>query len=341
MTPAAVTATVTAATAAPDTTIWSGIDAEIRCNDPIGAATWFAAGGCADVLMVPRSIAALCEISRRCAHASVPLRVLGQGANLLVLEEGVDGVVVDLSTPAFECADWDATDGGSQGDHPAETVRVGAGADLFRLVQDSKRLGRRGLAQMAGIPATMGGAVRMNAGGAFGDIAQSLQRIDVVMHGGELRSIDAADLRLGYRHCELPAGCVVVAAYLRLPHDDPKKIEAEVHEIFEYKKRTQPMGAKSAGCMFRNPTNPATGQRESAGKLIDQAGLKGLRVGSAFVSECHGNFLATEKGGRARDVLELSRQVQQRVLAHSGWRLEREVVVWSRQQVPSFPEECG
>jgi len=334
-------ATATAAAAASDANMWNGIDAEIRFNDPIGGATWFAAGGCADVLAVPRSFAALSELSRRCAEANVPLRVLGQGANLLVLEEGVDGVVVDLSAPAFTRAPWDATDGTARGDHSAETVRIGAGADLFRLVQDSKRLGRGGLAQMAGIPATLGGAVRMNAGGAYGDIAQSLERIEVVMHGGEMRSIEAADLRLGYRHCELPAGCIVVAAHLRLPHGDPKKIEADVHEIFEYKKRTQPMGAKSAGCMFRNPTDPATGRRESAGKLIDQAGLKGLRFGSAFVSECHGNFLAIDRGGRARDVLELSNQVQQRVLAHSGRRLEREVVVWSRQQVPSFPEERG
>lgn len=333
-------ATAKAAAAARDANVWSGIDAEIRFNDPIGEATWFATGGCADVLAAPRSIAALCELSRRCAEASVPLRVLGQGANLLVLEEGVDGVVIDLSAPAFSSATWDAANSASAAHHSSETVHIGAGADLFRLVQDSKRLGRRGLAQMAGIPATMGGAIRMNAGGKYGDIAQSLERIEVVLHGGEVRSIEAADLQLGYRHCELPEGCIVVGAHLRLPHDDPKKIEAEVHEIFEYKKRTQPMGAKSAGCMFRNPTDPATGQRESAGKLIDQAGLKGLRVGSAFVSECHGNFLATERGGRALDVFELSRQVQQRVLAHSGWRLEREVVVWSRQRVPSFPEEC-
>lgn len=334
-------ATASANAAFSDVHMWSGIDAAFRFHDPIGEATWFAAGGCADVFAVPRSIAALSELSRRCAEANVPLRVLGQGANLLVLEEGVDGVVIDLSAPVFSGATWDTTDGKTADNHTAETVRIGAGADLFRLVQDSKRLGRRGLAQMAGIPATMGGAVRMNAGGKYGDIAQSLDRVEVVMRGGEVRSIEAADLHLDYRHCELPEGCIVIAAHLRLPHDDPKTIEAEVHEIFEYKKRTQPMGAKSAGCMFRNPTHPATGQRESAGKLIDQAGLKGLRVGSAFVSECHGNFLATDKGGRARDVLELSCQVQQRVLAHSGWRLEREVVVWSRQQVPSFPEECG
>ena len=335
MTPATANAT------ASDPFLWSGIDADVRTNAPIGESTWFAAGGCADVLAIPQSIDALGELARRCADTGVPLRVLGQGANLLVLEEGVDGVVVDLSAPAFTTAAWDSTDATPRDDRSDTIVRIGAGADLFRLVQDSKRLGRSGLAQMAGIPATLGGAVRMNAGGAFGDIAQSLERIEVVMHGGKLRSIDAAELRLGYRHCELPAGCIVVAAHLRLPHGDPQKIEAEVHEIFEYKKRTQPMGAKSAGCMFRNPTDSATGRRESAGKLIDQAGLKGLRVGSAFVSECHGNFLAVDRGGRARDVLELSRHVQMRVLAHSGWRLEREVVVWSRQQVPSFPEECG
>jgi UDP-N-acetylmuramate dehydrogenase len=333
MTPATATARAAAA-AASNPNLLNGIDAEIHTNAPIGQSTWFKTGGCADVVARPRSSAALCDIARRCAETNTPLRILGSGANLLVLEEGVDGVVVDLSAPAFTGASWDD-------DHAEAIVRIGAGADLFRLVQESKRLGRSGLAQMAGIPATLGGAVRMNAGGAFGDIAQSLVRIEVVTRGGEERSVEAADLRLGYRHCELPEGCIVVAAHLRLPHGDPLTIEREVHEIFEYKKRTQPMGAKSAGCMFRNPTDRATSRRESAGKLIDQAGLKGLRVGSAFVSECHGNFLAVERGGRARDVLELSRQVQQRVLAHSGWRLEREVVVWSRQQVPSFPEECG
>ncbi|MEY4786491.1 MAG: UDP-N-acetylenolpyruvoylglucosamine reductase MurB, partial [Planctomycetota bacterium] len=247
-------------------TLWSDLDVEATLDAPIGPLTWYETGGRAEALISPKSVKALQLLCQRCDESGIPLRVLGSGANLLVADEGVDGVVIRLNQPAFQETLWNDLDNGNP-------TRIGAGVDLMGFVQESARRGLSGLSQLAGIPATIGGAVRMNAGGSYGDTAQSIHSIELMTMSGRLCTLTAADLDFGYRHCALPAG-IVIAAHCNLRSTDPVALRAHVKEVFEYKKRTQPMGDRSAGCMFKNPIDPSTGKRESAGKLIDLAGIK-------------------------------------------------------------------
>ncbi len=303
--------------------LWSDLDVVATLDAPIGPLTWYETGGRAEVLISPKSVHALQTLCQRCDESAIPVRVLGSGANLLVADDGIDGVVIRLNQPAFQESHWNDSDNGNP-------TRIGAGVDLMGIIQETTRRGLSGLSQLAGIPATIGGAVRMNAGGSYGDTAQSIHSIELMTMSGKLCTLTAADLAFGYRQCALPAG-IVIAANCNLRTTDPVALRAHVKEVFEYKKRTQPMGDRSAGCMFKNPIDPSTGKRESAGKLIDLAGMKGKTSGGAFVSEKHGNFIGLRDCGSANDVLALAFDVQQQVFDHSGIQLEREVVIWSQR----------
>jgi UDP-N-acetylmuramate dehydrogenase len=168
----------------------------------------------------------------------------------------------------------------------------------------------------------------MNAGGKFGAIGDVVDAVALLDEAGELRVYTSDELRFGYRETNIPDPIVLWAAF-RLQQVDPVALRARVMEIMNYKKGTQPLAENSAGCMFRNPTPPG-GERTSAGKLIDEAGLKGLKVGGASISPRHGNFVTVERGTRTADVLELVRRVQARVKETHGVELVREVVFWSR-----------
>ena len=300
------------------------LDAEVTPDAPIGARdTWFGVGGCCDALVRPRSIVALRTLLRRCRDANLPVRALGSGANLLVHDDGVDGVVVKLDHAAFT-----AFTVGADGD--TALVRAGAGADTAKVMHDSVREGLDGLCPMAGIPSTIGGAIRMNAGGKFGAIGDVTESVTMLDAGGTARTIAARDIAFGYRHSSLPAG-LVVSADFRLVPGDRAALRDRVREIMAYKKSSQPMAAHSAGCMFRNPTLPS-GERVSAGMLIDRSGLKGAIEGGAMVSQEHANFLFVPEPARgcAADVLRLVARVVRQVQESQGVSLQTEVVVWRR-----------
>ncbi|MFP4144711.1 MAG: UDP-N-acetylmuramate dehydrogenase [Phycisphaeraceae bacterium] len=277
---------------------------------PLGERTWYRVGGRAEVLARPSSVAQLSAVASRCHQQGVPMRVLGRGANLLVREAGVPGVVVDLSDPAF-----------AQLKIEDETITAGAGYDLFKLVLAAARAGLGGLEVLAGIPGSVGGAVRMNAGGAYGDIGQSVRRVQVMSGSGQVYYRDRDDLDFGYRRTNIMAP-VILEVEFELTREDPDELARRVKEIFFYKKSSQPMGARSAGCAFKNP--PGT----SAGRLIDEAGLKGYRIGGARVSEVHANFVVAEEGAKAEDIARLIEHVKEVVREQTGVELEREVVVW-------------
>ncbi len=306
--------------------------------------TWFGIGGSADRFCRPASADAL----RRCIEIDPALRVLGDGANLLVDDDGVGELVVELSSPAFTKIEMDARTG--------RTV-VGAGVDLAKLVTESVRAGLSGLEGLGGIPATVGGALMMNAGGAFGEIGPSVVRVFAVDRSGaevvlentrtlstlgtdrsEPQSVARVDF--SYRHSGMQ-GLVITGAELMLPPADPAALRARLKEVMAYKKGSQPMADNSAGCCFKNPTLSADlhdiaekGKRVSAGLLIDRAGCKGLRSGGAMVSPRHGNFVVTDKGAAARDVINLMELMTARVFDVFGVTIEREVVVWSRKDRP-------
>lgn len=302
--------------------IFSDLDVAVTLDAPLGPLTWYGVGGRADVLLRPRTIEALSTLIKRCRRSRTPLRVLGSGANLLVADEGVDGVVVRLDTPCFTSQEF--TDAGG-----IPVLRVGAGADLAKVLMETTRRGLGGLTQMAGIPATVGGAVRMNAGGAFGAIGQAVRAVTTMTRSGEVHTLPAEQITFGYRTTSI-ADPIILSVEFTLTPEDPIALRERVKEIFVYKKSTQPLAAHSAGCAFKNPVDPETDKVVSAGKLIDEAGLKGLSVGGASVSTHHANFITVTPGAKAGDVMRLMDQVRERVYERHGIELATEVIVWRR-----------
>jgi UDP-N-acetylmuramate dehydrogenase len=287
--------------------------------------TWYRVGGRADKFAKPESIEQLAQIM----ETNDAVRVLGEGANLLVADDGIDGVVMSLKNGIFGAITVD----------PASNLLIaGAGVDLRRLITVTTNEGLGGLEILGGIPATVGGAVRMNAGGTFGQIAQSVAHIWVMGSDGRERTLEAWQVDFGYRHSGLEGSVITRVAFALTP-EDPKAVRDRLRVCMDHKKRTQPMGEQSAGCTFKNPllTSPVKGvgepgMRVSAGKLIDLADCKGLAVGGAQVSEHHANFFVTDKGATAADVISLMELVQGRVFDKFGLQLEREVVVWERSR---------
>jgi UDP-N-acetylmuramate dehydrogenase len=217
-------------------------------------------------------------------------------------------------------------------------VRAMAGANLPRLILEACRRGRSGLEGLGGIPATVGGAARMNAGGTFGEIGNAVRAVHAIDRAGCEVTFTREQAGFGYRRSNL-GDVVIVSVDLDLGEDDPKKLRDRLKEVMEYKKRSQPMAERSAGCVFKNPTLAAdlpaigaAGQRVSAGMLIDRAGCKGLGIGGASVSTRHANFVVTSDDASAHDVIELIDEVKRRVLDAHGVELEPEVVIWRREQ---------
>jgi UDP-N-acetylmuramate dehydrogenase len=304
------------------TTLFADLDVTVQLDAPLGPHTWYLIGGSADALVRPQTTQALATLLRRCARNGVRVRVLGSGANLLVGDDGVEGVVILLDAPCFKELQLNA-------EGPVTAARVGGGRDLAKTIHETVAAGLAGLEPLIGIPASIGGAIRMNAGGKYGAIGDVVQSVTIVGFDGEERTYARDQVRFEYRHTDLPAG-IITSAVLSLRAAEPLGLRERAKEISKYKASVQPLGANSAGCMYKNPVHPATGQRVSAGKLIDDAGLKGTRIGGALVSPQHGNFIVVEPGARASDVAELAALVADETFRRTGVRLEREVVFWRR-----------
>lgn len=274
---------------------------------PIGPLTTYRVGGCAALFLEARSDDDLAAAGRAVAATGIPVLVIGRGSNLLVADRGFSGLAVRLGD-AFAGLEIDGT-----------TVRAGGAVSLPVLARRTAAAGLTGLEWAVGVPGSVGGAVRMNAGGHGADIRASLVRARVVdLASGDDRVVDAAGLDLSYRHSAVRPAEVVVWAEFSLRPGDPATSEAEIAEIVRWRRANQP-GGQNAGSVFTNPPG------DSAGRLVDAAGLKGFRLGSAHVSEKHANFIQADEGGSADDVRALIDEVRARVEAHSGVRLVPEL----------------
>ncbi|NJL31376.1 MAG: FAD-binding protein [Phycisphaerales bacterium] len=244
-------------------------------------------GGPAQVLAHPSSLAQLSTLAQRCHEKRIPVYVLGDGANLLIADEGVKGVVIKLDDSTFKQVAIDAKTG---------LVTAGAGVDLKQLVLDTAKAGLAGLECLAGIPATVGGAVKMNAGGAYGDIGRAVSKVHLMDATGQSYSRDRDDLVFAYRKTNI-VGRFITAVDFALTPDDPETLVKRVKEIFAWKSATQPLGAHSAGCAFKNPP-PDVGA--SAGQLIDRAGLKGFALAAPRypTSTLISSWFKTRQGSR-------------------------------------------
>jgi len=276
----------------------------------LGPETWLRIGGPAQWLIEPHTVDQLRDVVCRCRAESVPIRVMGRGANLLIDDAGVKGAVIRLHKGEF--AQVELTDQG---------IRAWAGADMGKLVLRCVREGRSGLEALTGIPGSIGGCVRMNAGGAFGDIGNTIETVDVMSADGEVFTRYRGDLAFAYRSTNITAP-LILGAEFKLAEDDPHRILKQVKQIWMYKKNTQPLGSRNAGCIFKNPRGL------SAGALIDRAGLKGKRVGGAHVSQKHANFILADTGARANDVLKLINVIRETVYKKNEVYLELEIEVW-------------
>ena len=282
----------------------------VRLNEPMAPKTWFRLGGPARYFIEPRSRDELSTVVKRLAENNIPMYLLGGGANLLVRDQGVDGAVISLSHSAF-----------SRVVINDRMVRVGAGKDVLKLVLELAKTGLAGLECQAGIPGTVGGEIRMNAGGTFGDIGSTVAEVTVMDSFGQVFTRQRDDLVFSYRRSNINAK-IILDALFELTPENPDRLAQRVKEIWMYKRNTQPLKDNSAGCIFRNPDGL------SAGKLIDEAGLKGSVVGGAEISQHHANFIVARHGASSADVLALMELARKTVRDKTGIELESEVVIW-------------
>ena len=288
----------------------SGFEKIVRKAVPLAPFTWLKIGGPAEFFAEPATHDELSTLVKRCWQEQVPVHILGGGSNLLVREEGVAGLVLRLTAPLF--AEIKAT---------GNVVKAGAGARLGHVISTSVREGLGGLETLVGIPGSVGGALHGNAGGRGGDVGQWTARATVMTRAGELIHRSRHDLVFAYRQSSLDE-LVILDAEFQLEPDDPNELTKRMQKQWIVKKAAQPLSHQATACLFKNPRGM------SAGMLIDQAGLKGHRVGAAEISERHGNFVLAHEGATSQDVLGLIEVVQGRVAERLGVDLETEIEVW-------------
>lgn len=275
-------------------------------NEPMSRHTSLKVGGAADIFAIPEDAADLQALVSQLCAAGLPWLTVGSGYNLLVQDGGIRGVVISLARFNGIARSGELT------------IRAEAGAENLAVVRFAQRQGLGGVGFLSGIPGTIGGAVRMNAG-AYGE--GILQRAEclTILRNGEVREFCIDELEYGYRRLALETGDILLAALLRLELRDPESTEEEIRKDLALRRDKHNVGFPSAGSFFKNPPGQA------AWRLIDAAGLRGLQIGGAQVSEVHSNFLINRGGATAADFLALAGKVKSEVLASSGIMLEEEV----------------
>jgi UDP-N-acetylmuramate dehydrogenase len=282
----------------------------IKRNEPLAPYTYLRVGGPAELLVQPRSREELSQFVRRCFQERVPLRVLGSGCNLLVRDEGVKGAVLRLVGPAF-----------SQITVEGKRIRAGTGAGMSALISQAARHGLAGLETLIGIPGTVGGALRFNAGDRYGDIGQSVRQVEVLDAAGNLQVRDRDELRFGDHATNLDDP-VLLSVDFDLESDTADAIVKRMRKAWIVRKAAQPLSFQAAGRVFKNPRGL------SAAGLIEQAGLARLKVGGAEVSDRDPNYIVVHPGSSSRDVLRLIDVVHSKVVERFGVQLEQELTVW-------------
>jgi UDP-N-acetylenolpyruvoylglucosamine reductase len=284
--------------------------AVVLAGEPLAKRTTLRAGGRADVYVEPSSESELACAVQICGERNVPMMMLGRGSNLLIRDGGVRGVVICLAHPGFCGIE-------AFGRH----LRCGAGARLKEVSARAREAGLTGLEFLEGIPGSVGGALRMNAGAMGSATFEMVTEVRFMDDLGRTHERRAAEMNPGYRSCPLLKSCIALGTTFEGRPAAREVIAAQSMEFNQRRWRCQPK-EPSAGCIFKNPS-PAI----SAGQLIDQAGLKGARVGGASVSAVHANFIITDGTATARDILELIEMIRSRVKAARGIDLQTEVEI--------------
>ena len=282
-----------------------------RLHEPLAPFTTYKVGGRADLFVNVVDPADLHRVAAAHRSSGLPVLILGRGSNLLVADRGFGGIAVSLAEMATGVAI----------DAERSIVRAGSAVLLPVLARQLANIGLTGFEWAVGVPGSIGGAVRMNAGGHGSDMSESLLDVAVFDLGTSTdRELRADELGLRFRGSDLPTTAVVVSARLQLAPGDPEAGRRELAEIVAWRRANQP-GGQNAGSVFVNPIP----HELSAGKLIDDLGLRGMRHGTAMVSDKHANFIQADPGGSADDVRVLMEVVRERVAAATGYALRSEI----------------
>jgi UDP-N-acetylmuramate dehydrogenase len=279
-------------------------------RQPLGPFTHLRIGGPAEYLVTPRSRDELARVVAACAAEKLPFRVIGVGTNLLVRDEGVSGVVVRLTAPEFTSVTV-----------RGKAVKAGGGATLFALIRAAASAGLAGFETLVGITATVGGALRFNAGDRSGEIADHLVRVEVIDPAGRIVLRPRADIRFGDHDSDLDDP-VVVGVEFALETDDPDAIVKRMRRAWINRKAEQPLTHQAAVRVFRDPHG------QTAAQIVERAGLVGARVGAAQVSDRNANYIVAQPGTTAADVIALAEKMRAGVRNALGVSLEQELKVW-------------
>ena len=290
----------------------TGLRGRLTPNAPLGPRAWFRVGGPADWVFIPEDQDDLALFLRE-KPASMPATVLGACSNVIIRDGGIAGTVIRLAR------------GFADIDIQGNSLIVGAAALDITVAEHAAAAGLAGLEFLAGIPGSIGGAVRMNAGAYGSDLDAILEWAEILTENGELRRLSRAELGFAYRHSELPEGSVVIRACLRGTLDDADGIRSRIADIRASREASQPVRARTGGSTFRNP------EGHKAWQLIDEAGCRGLRIGDAQISEKHCNFLLNLGQASSADLETLGETVREKVLAQSGVSLHWEIKRIGRQ----------
>lgn len=278
----------------------------ITHDAPLARYTWFRVGGPADALFRPADADDLADFLAALDPAT-PVWPLGVGSNVVIRDDGVDGVVILLRGPFVEIV------------VEGETVIAGAGALGANAARRAADAGLAGLEFLSGVPGSVGGAVRMNAGAYGGETREILIWADVIGRDGAIRRLSASDLGFAYRHSNLAVDDIVIRAAFQGTPDDPNAVLQRLADVQAKREASQPLRNRTGGSTFRNP------EGGKAWELIDKAGCRGLRVGQAHVSNKHCNFMIAEDGATADDIETLGETVRRRVMEKTGVELQWEI----------------
>ena len=287
----------------------TGFEKIVRHDELLAMYTWFQIGG-PEYMAEPRNADELLALIQRCREETVAVRMLGSGSNILVRDKGVQAMVIRLVEPVF-----------AEIKIAGHSIVAGGGARLGQVVTTAAREGLAGLETLVAIPGTLGGALHGNAGTHGGDIGQWTTQATVITHAGEVVTRERDEMAFGYRQSSLDEP-VILQARLQLEADDPQEISKRLQKHWIIRKASQPMGHQCAGCVFKNPRGV------SAGELIEQAGLKGTRIGGAVVSDRHANFVVAEPDCTSSDVLRLIDVIRDQVRDRLDVELELELEIW-------------
>lgn len=288
----------------------SCVSKPLKLNEPMSNHTSFHIGGPADVLAQPKTVEELQGLLLQASALAIPVTLIGNGSNLLVLDKGIRGLVVKLGNAL---TDISVTD---------NSITFGSGVSLAMASKKAASLGLSGMEFAVGIPGSIGGAVYMNAGAYDGEMSKVVSEIQVLTKANEIKTLKAEDLDFNYRHSILQeSDLIVLSVTVELAAGDKTEIEAKMADFSERRISKQPLDLPSAGSMFKRPPG------YFAGTLIDQTGLKGYTVGGAQVSTKHAGFVVNVGGATAADVLQLISDVQNKIFEVHGVRLEPEVMV--------------